>query len=306
MKALGFGAVLWDQIPTASGPHRLAIGGAVFNVMAHLSRLGEEAALVSAVGKDALGDDAVAEVAASGVADRWIGRGAARTCEVEVLLDARGEPSYRIPERTSWDAIKLGEAALSDVADWGADSLFYGTIEQRDPTSRATLQRLIAGHPRARLFVDLNLRPPHSTPDAIDYSLRHCTDLKLNEEEAGHVAGLVGWRWSGLESFCAAVAEHYAIDRVVVTAGAAGCYFFDGAGYGRAAAYPVGAANLGSTGDSVGAGDAFMAGLAHRLWAGHPLHEACDFANRLGALVASRSGALPPYSLSDLADVGRR
>ena len=299
MRALGFGAVLWDQIPTASGPPRLAIGGAVFNVMAHLARLGDEAALVSAVGDDALGDDAVASVAASGVAGQWIGRAEASTCEVAVSLDARGEPSYQIPDHTSWDAIDPDDAMSAGVRRWGADCLFYGTIEQRAAISRTALHRLVAEHPRARLFVDLNLRPPHSMPDAVEYSLRHCTDLKLNEEEAQHVAGLVGWRWGGPKEFCAAVAERYRIARVVVTAGRAGCHFFDREGFGRAVGYRA------AGGDPVGAGDAFLAGLAHRLWAGYPLESACDFANRLGAVVASRSGALPAYSLSDIAAAGR-
>jgi fructokinase len=46
--------------------------------------------------------------------------------------------------------------------------------------------------------------------------------------------------------------------------------------------------------DAVGAGDAFTAGLVNQVLHGAPLDEANDFANRMGAWVASRSGAMPP------------
>jgi fructokinase len=46
--------------------------------------------------------------------------------------------------------------------------------------------------------------------------------------------------------------------------------------------------------DVVGAGDAFTAGLVHQILHGASLEEANDFANRMGAWVASCSGAMPP------------
>jgi len=52
--------------------------------------------------------------------------------------------------------------------------------------------------------------------------------------------------------------------------------------------------------DTVGAGDAFAAALLHGLDAGWPALEVADFANRLGALVASRSGGTPEWSLAEL------
>jgi fructokinase len=53
--------------------------------------------------------------------------------------------------------------------------------------------------------------------------------------------------------------------------------------------------------DTVGAGDAFAAALIHGLVSGMPPGDALELANRLGALVASRAGALPPWRLDELA-----
>ena len=46
--------------------------------------------------------------------------------------------------------------------------------------------------------------------------------------------------------------------------------------------------------DSVGAGDAFAAALAHHLLKGSSLRTTNEAANRMGAWVASQSGATPP------------
>ena len=52
-----FGEILWDCLP--SGKHA---GGAPFNVAAHLAQLGVTVSLISAVGRDAMGDE-ILEVA---------------------------------------------------------------------------------------------------------------------------------------------------------------------------------------------------------------------------------------------------
>jgi fructokinase len=52
--------------------------------------------------------------------------------------------------------------------------------------------------------------------------------------------------------------------------------------------------------DTVGAGDAFAAALVHGIQLGWPPREVADFANRLGALVASRRGGTPAWTLEEL------
>jgi len=52
--------------------------------------------------------------------------------------------------------------------------------------------------------------------------------------------------------------------------------------------------------DTVGAGDAFAAAFLHGLWQGWNPSQVADFANRVGALVASRTGAIPMWTLDEV------
>ena len=66
-----------------------------------------------------------------------------------------------------------------------------------------------------------------------------------------------------------------------------------GGQYIEAPGYPV------QVVDTVGAGDAFAAAFLHGLGSGWPTPRVADFANRVGALVASRRGAIPDWTISE-------
>jgi fructokinase len=51
--------------------------------------------------------------------------------------------------------------------------------------------------------------------------------------------------------------------------------------------------------DTVGAGDAFAAAFIHGLSSQWPAAEIADFANRVAALVASRPGGTPQWTLEE-------
>jgi fructokinase len=59
-----------------------------------------------------------------------------------------------------------------------------------------------------------------------------------------------------------------------------------------------------STGDAVGAGDAFTAAMAHRLVRNATPRETLEAANRYAALVATKKGAVPTLSSEELAAIG--
>jgi len=52
--------------------------------------------------------------------------------------------------------------------------------------------------------------------------------------------------------------------------------------------------------DTVGSGDAFTAAFLHGMGEKWPARQIGDFANRLGALVASRAGAVPAWTPDEL------
>ena len=73
-----------------------------------------------------------------------------------------------------------------------------------------------------------------------------------------------------------------------------GCVVRIGSDQAECPGYPVKVA------DTVGAGDAFAAAFLHGLGVGWSAAQTGDFANRLGALVASRAGAVPEWSPKEL------
>jgi len=47
--------------------------------------------------------------------------------------------------------------------------------------------------------------------------------------------------------------------------------------------------------DTVGCGDAFLAGLLSKVMEGVPAEEALEYASRLGGFIATQRGACPEY-----------
>ena len=112
MKVLGFGAVLWDDIVDAEAPApesvvgEANIGGAVFNVVVHLRRLGYAAYMLSAIGRDPLGERTWREVERLGIHRDFISTVDAPTCLIKVTFDRAGFPNYSSPDAVSWDQIE--------------------------------------------------------------------------------------------------------------------------------------------------------------------------------------------------------
>ncbi|MCP5114514.1 MAG: carbohydrate kinase, partial [bacterium] len=82
-------------------------------------------------------------------------------------------------------------------------------------------------------------------------------------------------------------------EAVCVTRGSAGCSILIGDEFAESPGRRVMVA------DTVGAGDAFAAAFLHGLGAGWPAAEIGEFANRVGALIASREGATPAWDLAE-------
>jgi fructokinase len=103
----------------------------------------------------------------------------------------------------------------------------------------------------------------------------------------------VGRAEGSLEEFCRGYARMFGWKAVCVTTGAQGCVALIDSEYIEARGYSVEVA------DTVGAGDAFAAAFVHGLYEGWRPREITDFANRVGALVASRTGAIPAWTVEE-------
>jgi fructokinase len=142
--------------------------------------------------------------------------------------------------------------------------------------AREVLRRVMDAVPGARRFYDVNLRRGCYTPELVRELLALSGAVKMNDDEADLFPDL-GQAPS-----------------VAITRGDRGCVVRIANDRAECPGYPVKVA------DTVGAGDAFAAAFLHGLAAGWSAARTGDFANRLGALVASRPGAVPEWSPAEL------
>lgn len=288
-RILCFGEVLWDCLPRG-----LFLGGAPLNVAAHLARLGARAGIVSSVGEDFLGNEAVERAVALGVDTRFVHVEAGLpTGTVRAVLDASGSASYTFGDSVAWDYVPLLDGLEAAVAE--VDALVFGTLALRNRHNRDTLDRLLAAE-RPLKVCDVNLRPPHYDVQRTLKLARRCDLLKCNDAEAQELTGCPS---SDPAELLEALASATETPRICITLGANGAIYRGPGGTVSAPAPQV------TVRDTVGAGDAFMAALLLGVLAGQETHP--DFLPRccrLGAFVASQDGAVPAYEAARFAILG--
>ena len=272
------GEVLWDALPEG-----LFLGGAPFNVACHLSAAGVQAAMVSRIGDDRLGEEILRRAARYGVGSDLIQVDASLpTGFVRVAVDASGNPAYEICEPAAWDAIAPTEALLARAAK--ARAIVFGSLAQRQAVTRATIERLWDS--TAMMVFDVNLRPPYDDRDAVRRSLQRADVVKLSHLELRRVA-----QWYGLPDDARAavtgLAETFACPIVCLTRGAEGAALWHDGTWTEHPGYTV------EVRDTVGAGDAFLAVLLAGLLSGGSDASLLQHANLIGAYVATQYGAVP-------------
>lgn len=285
-----FGEILWDCLP--SGRHA---GGAPFNVAAHLAQLGVSVSLISAVGRDSLGDEILQVARDKNVNVDFVGRVriGLPTGTVIATLDEKGNASYELVQPAAWDEIKVSAKALEALGK--ARALTFGSLAGRSPYNLEQLDRLLAVDGPLKFF-DVNLRPPFVDPPLVIDLAKRADVIKLNDGEVGKLAS---WLQTGelihntprtadeFAQACAAIAEATNSSRICVTMADEGAALWDRGTLVTAPAPQV------AVKDTVGAGDAFMAGLMVGLTRGTDTRKVLENACRLGAYVASHYGATP-------------
>jgi fructokinase len=277
---------LWDMLPGGARP-----GGAPMNVAIHLKRLGMDPLLVSSVGKDPRGEKLLQFLNTSHLNMRYVQQDKnLPTSKVLVLLDEKKNATYEICEPVAWDHI-LPVDELDGLAK-KAGLIIFGSLASRHSVTRETLLQIL-GRSSAMRLLDVNLRPPYDKPEVL-VPLLHAADLvKLNEEE---LSGIAGWydRKGNERELVMWLARKFDCRSVCVTRGARGAALFAEDKWYEHPGFKVKAV------DTVGAGDAFLAGLVARLSDGTSPEQALEFACATGAYVASQAGAVPEYVQEDI------
>ncbi|SMO91974.1 carbohydrate kinase family protein [Fodinibius sediminis] len=282
---LCIGEVLWDALPDG-----LYLGGAPLNVCYHLNQLGIRAEMCSRVGRDRLGREAFRRITKKGIKVTHIQLDdEAETGFVEVEVNENGEPEYEIIEPVAWDFIAPNSALTQAVEQsWG---IVFGTLCQRSPESRSTIQQLWDWD--AKKILDLNFRPPHVNKTTVQSSLQVADILKMNDVELERLQ-----KWYTLPSdgkqAVEALADTFDCPVICITEGSRGARLYREGRWYRHEGYSVEAR------DSVGAGDAFLAALIYGIQHQKGGAELLQYANAAGSLVARKNGATPDYDIGEL------
>jgi len=290
---LGAGEILWDQLPGGA-----TIGGAPFNVVSHLARLGYRTGYLTAVGRDADGDAALAEMRSRGIDASLAGTvDGIATGRAVVSLDPGGSPEFDIVRPAAFEWLMAAEEEFRWIYTERPAAFVFGTLALLRPPARAAVADVVRSSPAAIRLYDVNLRPGWWTPETVTELIQLATVVKFSEAEARELAPAFGVSWDGPEAFSRDLAVSARLRGVAVTSGSASSALWLDGGYSRQVPPAI------SVADAVGAGDAFAAGLLDAIMAGLPAAGALRRANALGSIVASRPGAQPHWTPAELANL---
>jgi len=136
-------------------------------------------------------------------------------------------------------------------------------------------------------FFDVNLRQNFYTAQVLAESMELASAVKLNHEELPRIMRLFELEHRSEEDSARRLLSSQHLNLVCITRGTNGSLLISADEYNEHPGYKVQVA------DTVGAGDAFTAALVHGYLRREPLAQINDTANRVGAWVASQSGATP-------------
>lgn len=296
------GEILVDFIPVVEADRTVGFhmhpGGSPFNVAVGLARLGGRVEFAGKASTDAFGRFLVSHLEREGVGTRFLSRSPAPSTLAFVTIE-NGDPTFAFYGEDAADAQLRPEDLPAEIET--SSMLHFGSISLlREPASSTitSLVERVAG--RTLLSFDPNIRP-HLVDDPDSYRRLVWRLLRL-ADIVKTSTGDVRWLLPG-ETVESAADQILAAGPalVIVTQGVAGSYARFSSGSLRVPSVAV------TVVDTIGAGDAFTAGLLTRLGeagvtsrahldglgtAG--LDQALQFAALVAALTCARAGADPP------------
>ncbi len=275
---VAFGEIVWDCYPD-----KKLLGGAPLNFAYYCGKLGANASIISAVGRDFLAEETNAKLSQMPVDKNCVSSNDYQTGVVDVKM-LGAIPHYEIKFPSAWDFIELNSFAEDALKK--ADAFLFGTLAQRNEVSAKTLQRCIELLPATCLKIfDVNFRQNYYSKEILERCLEYTDILKINDEELDKVSEMLDF--SGTESERAKnLFEKFNLKILVVTRGGRGQLVLTNGLQFESSAKKV------EVVDTVGAGDSFIAGFVSRLLMGDKIFEAVEFASELASKVCQTRGAL--------------
>ena len=294
LRVLSLGEVLWDKFDDQE-----FLGGAPLNFSANSRRLGHEVTLLTAVGSDERGSRALKAMEGMGISTRFVQTSLERPTGLALVsTDGFGNGTFTIPRPAAFDTLHVDAGLLSQIRDLQPDWIYYGTLALTAANTEEILIEITNDTVQAKRFYDMNLRTGHWNLQLVQRLSRMADVIKLNESEADLLFRLdCGNESFSIQAFCESWSEKHRVEMICVTLGSKGCSVYSKGVFNTFPGFSV------SVVDTVGAGDAFAAGFLHGFHRGWPTKKIARFANGLGALIASRAGATPMWTIDEYLDL---
>ncbi len=283
---VGLGEVLWDVLPDGK-----QLGGAPANFAYISNALGNRGIVLSRVGDDEFGREILDELKAKNLATEYVEiDGEKLTGIVNVKLE-NGQPSYEIVENVAWDFLDLSKNWREIAAK--TDAVCFGSLAQRSEVSRRMIREFVSLTNGLKIF-DVNLRQNYFSAQVIRDSLTLANVAKLNHDELPIIAEMLEITGENQLIQAKNLREKFDLKFLCVTRGANGSLLISENEFSENAGLKI------TVKDTIGAGDAFTAAMTHGILRDWNLDKINEFANRVGAFVASNTGAMPDFSEFEL------
>ena len=282
MKVLSFGEIIWDVYPDEKH-----LGGAPLNFAAHFAKQGGEAYVLSALGDDELGNEALNKLSLWKVNAEYVSVLSGKdTGKCLVTLDKQGVPTYNIVRDSAYDYINC-----SSVSD-EFDALYFGTLALRNEYNRREISELIKSHSFKEIFVDVNLREPFINRESLMLCMENATVLKISDEELSAVSKILYNTEYDYKNIATEISKTFQnIKFIIITLGEKGSYAYD---VFNKASFSCDAERV-TVASTVGAGDSFSAAFLYKYMSGFDINSCLKTASRISAYVVSKTEAVPEY-----------
>jgi fructokinase len=272
-------------------------GGAPANVLAAVTKLGGSGAFIGTVGNDQFGNYLKGVLEENNIQTKGLNFSKeADTTLAFVHLDEKGDRSFSFYRRPGADTMLSEEDIDFSIID-NAKVFHFGSLSMTtEPSRNATLKAVeYAKKNGCIISYDPNYRPMLWENEGLARQwmakgIKYADILKLSDIELEIITGTTDMK-KGCE-----VLISKGVKLIAVTLGANGCYYKFSQGDGQIATYDT------KVIDTTGAGDAFLGGLLYKIrdlgkdvkaLNQEEIIQMIDFANAVGALCASKRGAIP-------------
>lgn len=282
------GKIVFEQNP----------GGAPANVLTALSRFGKKTSFIGAVGNDAFGRFLKQTLVDTGIGTTGlVMTDEAPTTLAFVHIDERSDRSFHFYRNPGADTM-LRETDINEELVVQARLFHFGSLSlTHEPARSATrkaveiakqYQRLVSFDPNYRASLWEN---SDEAKTMILAGIQQADIVKLSEEEVAFVAPT-----GNVKEATEWMIRQYDNQLILVTLGAKGCFYRTREHAGIVDGFKVEAV------DTTGAGDAFFGGMLYQILeqakeitalSGQDLEQMIRFANAVGALATTRTGAIP-------------